>query len=306
MMTIIDAHSHLWLKQDTSWNGKPIRSMKDGRSIFLGEEVQMLPPFMIDSVNSAEVFLSNMNYAQVSAAVVVQELIDGNQNDYLIDVQQRYPNRFVVCGMFNYFGENIVEEIRSLIQQGFQGIAIPGHRLILDDRRVMLNTPEMIQAFRLMEENNVFLSITLADGDLQVRELEEVIAECPRLRIAIGHFGMPTIDGWKEQIKLALHENVMIEAGGITWLYNSEFYPYPSAIRAIREAADLVGMDKLMWGSDYPRTITAITYRMSYDFVSKSQDLTEREKALFLGENAQRFYGIKETIVLPYIKNMSE
>ena len=305
-MTIIDAHSHLWLKQDTSWNGKSIRSMKDGRSIFLGEEVQMLPPFMIDSVNSAEVFLSNMNYAQVSAAVVVQELIDGNQNDYLIDVQQRYPNRFVVCGMFNYFGENIVEEVRSLIQRGFQGIAIPGHRLILDDRRVMLNTPEMIQAFRLMEENNVFLSITLADGDLQVRELEEVIAECPRLRIAIGHFGMPTIDGWKEQIKLALHENVMIEAGGITWLYNSEFYPYPSAIRAIREAADLVGMDKLMWGSDYPRTITAITYRMSYDFVSKSQELTDREKALFLGENAQRFYGIKETIVLPYIKNMSE
>lgn len=305
-MTIIDAHSHLWLKQDTSWNGKPIRSMKDGRSIFLGEEVQMLPPFMIDSVNSAEVFLSNMNYAQVSAAVVVQELIDGNQNDYLIDVQQRYPNRFVVCGMFNYFGENVVEEVRSLIQRGFQGIAIPGHRLILDDRRVMLNTPEMIQAFRLMEENNVFLSITLADGDLQVRELEDVIAECPRLRIAIGHFGMPTIDGWKEQIKLALHKNVMIEAGGITWLYNSEFYPYPSAIRAIREAADLVGMDKLMWGSDYPRTITAITYRMSYDFVSKSQELTEREKALFLGENAQRFYGIKETIVLPYIKNMSE
>ena len=306
MMTIIDAHSHLWLKQDTCWNGKPIRSMKDGRSIFLGEEVQMLPPFMIDSVNSAEVFLSNMNYAQVSAAVVVQELIDGNQNDYLIDVQQRYPNRFVVCGMFNYFGENIVEEVRSLIQRGFQGIAIPGHRLILDDRRVMLNTPEMIQAFRLLEENDVFLSITLADGDLQVRELEEVITECPRLRIAIGHFGMPTIDGWKEQIKLALHENVMIEAGGITWLYNSEFYPYPSAIRAIREAADLVGMDKLMWGSDYPRTITAITYRMSYDFVSKSQELTEREKALFLGENAQRFYGIKETIVLPYIKNMSE
>lgn len=305
-MTIIDAHSHLWLKQDTCWNGKPIRSMKDGRSIFLGEEVQMLPPFMIDSVNSAEVFLSNMNYAQVSAAVVVQELIDGNQNDYLIDVQQRYPNRFVVCGMFNYFGENVVEEVRSLIQRGFQGIAIPGHRLILDDRRVMLNTPEMIQAFRLMEENDVFLSITLADGDLQVRELEEVIVECPRLRIAIGHFGMPTIDGWKEQIKLALHKNVMIEAGGITWLYNSEFYPYPSAIRAIREAVDLVGMDKLMWGSDYPRTITAITYRMSYDFVSKSQELTEREKALFLGENAQRFYGIKETIVLPYIKNMSE
>ena len=55
----------------------------------MDEEVQMLPPFMIDGQNTAEVFLSNMNYAQVGAAVVVQEVIDGNQNAYLTDVQQR-------------------------------------------------------------------------------------------------------------------------------------------------------------------------------------------------------------------------
>ena len=78
---IIDAHSHLWLKQDTIVDGKVIKSLPNGRSIFFGEEVQMMPPFMIDSVNSAEVFLSNMNYAQVGAAVVVQEIIDGNQNE---------------------------------------------------------------------------------------------------------------------------------------------------------------------------------------------------------------------------------
>ena len=74
---IIDAHSHLWLQQDTVWNGKPIHSLQNGRSLFLGEVVQMLPPFMIDGKNTAEVFLSNMDYAQVSAAVVVQEFIDG-------------------------------------------------------------------------------------------------------------------------------------------------------------------------------------------------------------------------------------
>ena len=105
---------------------------------------------------------------------------------------------------------------------------------------------------------------------------------------------------------LARYPNVRIESGGITWLYNSEFYPFPSAIRAIREAAELVGMEKLMWGSDYPRTITAITYRMSYDFVLKSTELSEQEKTLFLGENARRFYGFRDLVELPYIKNMSE
>ena len=38
-MTIIDAHSHLWLKQDTCWNGRVIRSKANGRADFLGEEV---------------------------------------------------------------------------------------------------------------------------------------------------------------------------------------------------------------------------------------------------------------------------
>ena len=60
-MKIIDAHSHLWLKQDTEWNGKRIYPLENGRAMFLGEEVQMVPPFMIDGKNSAEVFLSNMN-----------------------------------------------------------------------------------------------------------------------------------------------------------------------------------------------------------------------------------------------------
>ncbi len=98
----------------------------------------------------------------------------------------------------------------------------------------------------------------------------------------------------------------MIESGGITWLFNDEFYPFDGAIRAIREAAGLVGMEKLMWGSDYPRTITAITYKMSYDFIVRSKELSEQEKDRFLGENAIAFYGFRDLPVLPYIKNMSE
>ena len=98
----------------------------------------------------------------------------------------------------------------------------------------------------------------------------------------------------------------MIEFGGITWLFNSEFYPFNGAVKPIRYAIDTVGIDKLMWGSDYPRTITAITYRMSYDFLFRSGQFTDRELELFLGLNAQKFYGFRHLIELPYIKNMSE
>lgn len=303
---IIDAHSHLWLKQDTVVEGLPIRTLENGRSLFMGEVRQMLPPFMTDGVNSAEVFLSNMDYAQVSAAVVTQEFIDGFQNDYLAEVTVRYPDRFFVCGMCEFRKPGYLDQARQLIARGFQGIKIPAQRLLLQEGRVRLNCEEMMQMFHLMEQNGVLLSIDMADGATQVGELEEVIQEYPKLKVAIGHFGMVTRPQWKEQIKLARHPHVRIESGGITWLFNDEFYPFKGAVRAIREAAELVGFEKLMWGSDYPRTITAITYRMSYDFVSKSAELTEREKALFLGENARSFYGFHNLPELPYIKNMSE
>ncbi|MBQ4632282.1 MAG: amidohydrolase [Prevotella sp.] len=303
---IIDAHSHLWLKQDATWNGMHVKTLRNGRSDFFGEEVQMIPPFMIDGVNSAEVFISNMDYARVSAAVVTQEYIDGIQNEYLADVQKRYPNRFFTCAMPDFFAPGYAEQAKSLIQQGFKAIKIPAQRLIVDTGRIMMTTPEMMQMFHYMEDNGAILSIDLADGDTQVGEMKEIIQECPDLKIAIGHFGMVTRQGWEEQILLARNTNVMIESGGITWLFNSEFYPFKGAVRAIKEAIDMVGEDKLMWGSDYPRTITAITYKMSYDFVQKTEELSEEQKALFLGQNAERFYGFTDLVELPYIKNMSE
>ena len=306
MYTIIDAHSHLWLHQDTEVNGEKIKTLENGQSLFMGEVRQMLPPFMIDGRNSAEVFLANMNYAQVGAAVVTQEYIDGIQNDYLLEVMEKYPDRFFVCGMCEFRKPGFLEQAKELISKGFKAIKIPAHRLELKSGRVLLNSPEMMDMFRLMEKHNIILSIDMAEGDTQIGEMEDIIAECPDLKIAIGHFGMVTKPDWQKQILLARHKNVMIESGGITWLFNDEFYPFKGAIKAIREAADLVGYEKLMWGSDYPRTITAITYKMSYDFITKSEEILESDKRLFLGLNAQAFNGFKNLPELPYIKNMSE
>ena len=117
---------------------------------------------------------------------------------------------------------------------------------------------------------------------------------------------MVTRKDWEQQILLARLPNVYIESGGITWLFNEEYYPYPSAIRAILTARDLCGMNKLMWGSDYPRTMTAITYRMSWDYIEKSPLLTDGEKKLFFHENAKEFYRFGVLPDLPVIHHMAE
>ena len=255
----------------------------------------MLPPFMIDGKNTAEVFLSNMDYAQLGAAVVEQDVIDGNQDAYLTEVQATYPDRFFCMGM-----AWTLEEAKAVRTAGLKGIAFPGHRI-----KEPLHS--FMPIFKFMEEQDMVLSMCLGEDPRQIAEMAEAIQECPKLKVAIGHFGMVTTPAFESQVKLALEgPNVMIESGGITWLYNSEFYPYPSAVRSIRQAADWVGIDRLMWGSDYPRTITAITYRMSYDFIIKSSELSAEQKAAFLGKNARHFYGFGNLPELPYIKNMSE
>ena len=289
---IIDAHAHLWKKQNGIVGGKPVYDIGRGRSDFGGEIRQMMPPYMTDGENNVERFIANMDYAGVSGAVITQEYIDGNQDSYLLEAKAKYPDRIRICALY--------EEKEMGDISGFDGIKICASRL--EDKNLLNH----LSPFILADKNSKFISIDLDDGDVQCEAMNEIAKMFPNLRIAIGHFGMVTRDKWQEQIKLAKNENVFIESGGITWLFNDEFYPYPSAVDAIIESADLVGFDKLMWGSDYPRTMTAITYKMSLDFIEKTDKISEENKALILGENARRFYGFSDLPIPEKIKNMVE
>ena len=286
---IIDAHAHLWKKQQGIVNGKAVYDIGGGKSDFGGEIRQMMPPYMTDGENTVERFLSNMDYAGVSGAVITQEYIDGNQDDYLLTCKSE---RIKICALYE---EKPLGDI-----SGFDGIKICAGRLT--DKNLLNHFDCFQRAFN----EGKFISIDLADGAEQTAMLEEIIKRLPQLKIAIGHFGMVTRENWQEQIKLARYENIYIESGGITWLFYEEFYPYPSAVEAIKEAASLVGWNKLMWGSDYPRTMTAITYKMSLDFIEKTTKISEENKKLILGENAVKFYGFGPLPVPEKIKNMVE
>ncbi len=289
---IIDAHAHLWKKQNGIVNGMPVYDIGGGKSDFGGEIRQMMPPYMTDGENSAERFIANMDYAGVSGTVITQEYIDGNQDAYLLECKKAYPDRIKICALY--------EEKEMGDLEGFDGIKICASRL--QDKNLLNH----LKPFEIADKKGMFISIDLADGDEQTDMMQAIIEKFPKLRIAIGHFGMVTREGWQKQIELAKNENVFIESGGITWLFNEEFYPYPSAVKAIKEAAEIAGFEKLMWGSDYPRTMTAITYKMSLDFIEKTNEISKEEKRMLLGENAKSFYGFNALEIPEKIKNMVE
>ena len=275
----IDAHVHLWAKQQGRINGKPVVSAGNGKADFGGEIRQMMPPYMDDNRNTAERLIANMDYACVNGAVITQEYIDGNQDLYLLLAKEKYRDRLKICSLY--------EENENFKTAGFDGIKICAGRL--KDPDLM----EHIAVFKEAERRKMFVSIDMADGDLQVDSLQAVVDSCPKLRIAIGHFGMVTTKGWERQIALACNKNVYIESGGLTWLFHKEF-----------TAKSICGMKKLMWGSDYPRTMTDITYTMAVRFLEETDKLTAAEKKAFLGGNALKFYGFDFEKPLPPIANM--
>jgi len=294
----IDAHVHLWYEQQGLVNGKPVYALGNGKVDFGGEVRQMMPPYMNDGKNTVERLIANMDYAQVNGAVITQEYIDGNQDNYLLEARAKFPERIKVTALYEDYKETNLPVDNPVEFEKFDGLKICSCRLKDQDVK------KLLPVFKAVEKAGKFISIDMADGDKQTADLQYLAEQCPDLRIAIGHFGMVTTPNWQKQIELAKNPNVYIESGGLTWLFHKEFYPYPSAVDAILEARDICGMNKLMWGSDYPRTMTDITYIMAVRFLLESNKLTEEEKRAFLGENAAKFYGFKPQPPLPPIVNM--
>ena len=58
---IIDAHLHLWKKQQGMVNGMPVYDIGSGKSMFMGEVRQMMPAYMDNGENTAERLLGNMD-----------------------------------------------------------------------------------------------------------------------------------------------------------------------------------------------------------------------------------------------------
>ena len=72
-------------------------------------------------------------------------------------------------------------------------------------------------------------------------------------------------------------------------------YPMPQMRTTLKQLAQHIGADRLLWSTDIPYLLRHYTYRQSIDSIRTYCDfLTSKEKDQILGDNMARIMGLSE------------
>ena len=67
-------------------------------------------------------------------------------------------------------------------------------------------------------------------------------------------------------------------------------YPYPTAVRYLQIAKDILGADRIMFGSDLPSTLCRDSYENLLNYALLSDVFTEEEKQDVFYNTANKIY----------------
>ena len=184
-------------------------------------------------------------------------------NDFMAEVIQQYPDRFAAYGSINpCFGKEAVKEVERCYEMGFAGIGElgpGGDHFALDDPG-LLDVLEAASALHLPVNFHVGEPVghVYPGKDLTpIAGFCDLARRFPELKLILAHMGggLPFYELMPE-VK-ATFRNVYYDLAANPLLYD---------IRAVRLAVDLVGADKVLYGTDFPLTI--------YPRITREQDLS--------------------------------
>jgi L-fuconolactonase len=133
----------------------------------------------------------------------------------------------------------------------------------------------------------------------QLKYANELVAELPAQKFVIDHLAKPYIkdrktDPWREDLLLiAQHNNVYCKISGLVteadWKNwgKDDFKFYMDAV------VEAFGIDRIMFGSDWPVCLLAASYKQTLDIVlDYFSSFSEEEQQKVFGQNAVRFYNL--------------
>lgn len=296
-MKIIDAHAHVVQCIAGTGSQGELRPCGDGRAVYpTGNSFQILPPEFGVYDAPPESLLRVMDAHGVERAVLLQGNYFGFQNLYTWEAAQRYPRRFAAAASYDPFSAQ-VEKIKAHLfdELGFKIVKFEvssGSGLMANHPPVDLDGEVMHRAYRHAADRGLVFVIDIGKPrsvSWQVDALSRAIAQYPGMKFVVCHLLSPQL-GDGELLKRSLDRlalpNVWFDLAALCLNSRPEAFPYPTARDYVAAAANIVGTDRLMWGSDMPSAMTRDSYRHFIDFIALHPGLSEGDKQKIFYDNA--------------------
>jgi predicted TIM-barrel fold metal-dependent hydrolase len=269
---IVDSQVHAWLPQT------PERP-------WVRDEPHLAEPLTVERLQTM------MREAGVDAAVIVPPSWEGDRNDYALEAARRFPNQFAVMGRLS------VErpEARAALAPLAREPGMLGVRLTIHPKRQAHWMAEGTVDWFWPAAERLAIPVMVHAPSL-LRELGEVAARHPGLRLIIDHMGI-----WREHVDdamataaeqtvaLARYPNVFVKTSAAPTL-STQPYPYRNIFPAIRRIVEAFTPQRCFWGSDVSRLRG--TYREAVTMFTEEMDfLSETDKEWIMGRALAKCLG---------------
>jgi L-fuconolactonase len=95
-------------------------------------------------------------------------------------------------------------------------------------------------------------------------------------------------------LALAAYDNVVVKITGACTLSKAA-YPFDDIWDPLARIFDAFGFYRCMWGTDWTRAVNLITYEQGVEPFRITDQLSDNERTLLMGENLARVYKWKPT-----------
>jgi hypothetical protein len=171
-------------------------------------------------------------------------------NDYILEMVQKYPDRLFGFGCFEPAGENVVAETERCLAAGASGIGeLAFYQTGIDESALDRLAPIMELCAGqdlpvLIHTNEPVGHDYHGKTPLTMVQIYRLISRFPGNKIVLAHWGggIFFFGLLKKEVKDRL-KNVYFDTAASPYLYDSKIYQIADAI---------IGVDKILFGSDYP------------------------------------------------------
>ena len=279
---------------------------------------QYFPPSIADMSYPPANLIAEMDYTQVSGALLHRNPYVGLGNDFIANCVRQYPGRLyglahVPEWLIEEDPEGSIAEVESaILRKGLSGLQFISSQLYLYGR----TSDWTSDGFKIFWDAvasldvPVYFSLNVNEPKREPR-LESYLAELsklnrwmkryPSVNCVLTH-GFPFLmfsddsginlpeDLWAPfDNNHRLHLQLLFAIG-----LGAKFdYPLPESWPVIEEHVSRVGAERLIWGTDMPVVMRHWTYQQNIDFITKYCDFLKADQLeSIMGGTAMRLLGI--------------